>query len=104
MAGAGNPCIDGDHTDEAATFDSKNRADRASVAQRERFNTLAVVAFILTFASLCSPVTMVLGYIARRQILRTGERGIVLARISMVVGAFFTSPYLVIAALILLGL
>lgn len=62
------------------------------------FNTLAIIAFILSLC--CVPVVApVLGFVARKQIKQTGERGIELAVAAIVIGLIALVPLLAVLAL-----
>ncbi len=77
---------------------SSNAADAST-----RFNTLAVVSFIVTITSVCPPLAMILGHVARRQIRRTGERGRALTSVSIFFGTFFSLLLLVWVLLFVVG-
>ena len=62
-------------------------------------NTLAWVSVVVAFVA--SPVAIVLGILARKQITRTGERGRGLATLGAVLGAVFTAIGVATAILVL---
>ena len=62
-------------------------------------NTLAWVSVVVAFV--VSPVAIVLGILARRQIARTGERGRGLATLGAVLGAVFTAIGIATTVLVL---
>ena len=62
-------------------------------------NTLAWVSVVVAF--IVSPVAIVLGVVARKQIARTGERGRGLATVGTVLGAVFTAIGIATAVLVL---
>ena len=62
-------------------------------------NTLAWVSVVVAF--IVSPVAIVLGVVARKQIARTGERGRGLATLGTVLGSVFTAIGIATAVLVL---
>lgn len=66
-----------------------------------RTNALAILA--LVFAFLFAPAAIVLGRAAKRQILRTGERGEGLAAAGLMLGYAFTGLILFGCALLVIG-
>ena len=62
-------------------------------------NTLAWVSVVVAFV--VSPVAIVLGLVARRQIVRTGERGRGLALLGTILGAVFTAIGIAMTVLVL---
>lgn len=75
-------------------------ADAASTAVP--MNLLAVIAFVLGIIG--GPIAAVFGHLAINQIRRTGERGMVLARIATVLGYVWLALWLaVIAWIVVVG-
>ena len=58
------------------------------------YNLYAILSLVISIA-VFPPVGIYLGYKAKQEIARTGERGIELAQVGIVVGWIFTSLYLV---------
>jgi hypothetical protein len=69
------------------------------VAPQPPLNTLSWVSVVVAFVA--SPVAIVLGLVARRQITRTGERGRGLALLGTILGAVFTAIGIATAVLVL---
>lgn len=67
----------------AASVPAAIRPTRAP-AEGRTLNLLAVIAIVLGVIG--GPVAAIFGFVAARQIKQTGERGIVLARIAIVLG------------------
>ena len=66
-----------------------------------RTNTLAILALVVAF--LFAPAAIVLGRKAKRQILRTGERGESLASAGLALGYIFTALFLFGCLLLVIG-
>lgn len=64
-----------------------------STASQPRLNPTAVLAVIL--GGLISPMALPLGWFAREQIKRSGERGGNLCTVAMSLGAFATMTWLI---------
>ncbi|WP_069711808.1 DUF4190 domain-containing protein [Curtobacterium sp. ER1/6] len=67
-----------------------------------RVNTLAVVAFVLVF--FVAFVGSIVGFLALRDIDRTGEGGRALARWAIVLGFVFTAFNIVVGVLVLVSI
>jgi Domain of unknown function (DUF4190) len=68
-------------------------------APQPPLNTLSWVSVVVAFVA--SPVAIVLGLVARRQIARTGERGRGLALLGTILGAVFTAIGIATTVLVL---
>jgi hypothetical protein len=64
-----------------------------SSAQRQRLNPTAVLAVVL--GGLISPMALPIGWFAREQIKRSGERGRGLCTVAMSLGAFATMGWII---------
>ncbi len=73
-----------------------------SIGSAQTTNGTAIAALI--FSLVFAPIGVVLGYVARRQIKRTGEGGRGLATAALIIGWIFTSIPLIILLIMMLML